>query len=156
MHKRLLTALALITLSTALLIGCGNKQEETTQTETTTETVETTTTEESTIEQEIETNELTEEVAMETEPTTEVANETTTEPETTEETTEETTQEPEPVPEPQAVYTYTDMSATMYATQTVNVRNLPSTDGEKLGSLSTNQEITVKAQCNETSWYMFD
>ena len=53
-------------------------------------------------------------------------------------------------------YTYTDMSATMYATQTVNVRTLPSTDGEKVGSLSTNQEIVVTGQCNETSWYRFE
>ncbi len=53
-------------------------------------------------------------------------------------------------------YTYTDMEATMYATQTVNVRNLPSTDGEKIGSLSTNQEIAVLGQCNETSWYKFE
>jgi len=53
-------------------------------------------------------------------------------------------------------YTYTDMNATMYATQTVNVRNLPCTDGEKIGSLSTNQEITVLGQCNETSWYKFE
>ncbi|MBP3603061.1 MAG: SH3 domain-containing protein [Lachnospiraceae bacterium] len=48
------------------------------------------------------------------------------------------------------------MNATMYATQTVNVRNLPNTDGEKVGSLSTNQEITVLGQCNETSWYKFE
>ena len=52
--------------------------------------------------------------------------------------------------------TYTEMNATMYATQTVNVRNLPNTDGEKVGSLSTNQEITVLGQCNETSWYKFE
>ena len=46
----------------------------------------------------------------------------------------EATSEPtaEPIPEPQVVYTYTDISATMYATQTVNVRNLPNTDGEKV------------------------
>ena len=50
-------------------------------------------------------------------------------------------------------YTYTDMSATKYAKQSVNVRNLPSTDGEKLGGLSTNQEVVVTGQCNETSWY---
>lgn len=53
-------------------------------------------------------------------------------------------------------YTYTEMNATMYATQTVNVRNLPNTDGEKIGCLSTNQEITVLGQCNETSWYQFE
>ena len=62
----------------------------------------------------------------------------------------------EPVPEPQVVYTYTEMNATMYATHTVNVRNLPCTDGEIIGSLSTNQEITVLGQCNETSWYKFE
>ena len=53
-------------------------------------------------------------------------------------------------------YTYTDMSATMYATQTVNIRTLPSTDGEKVGSLSTNQEVNITGQCNETSWYRFE
>ena len=63
---------------------------------------------------------------------------------------------PEPTAEPQQQYTYTDMSAAMYATQTVNVRNLPSTDGEKVGSLSTNEEITVTGQCNETGWYRFE
>lgn len=70
----------------------------------------------------------------------------------------EATSEPtaEPIPEPQVVYTYTDISATMYATQTVNVRNLPNTDGEKIGSLSTNQEITVVGQCVETDWYKFE
>lgn len=62
----------------------------------------------------------------------------------------------EPVAEPQAIYTYTEMTATLYATQTVNVRNLPDTTGETLGSLSANQEVTVTAQCNETGWYMFD
>ncbi|MBQ9135848.1 MAG: SH3 domain-containing protein [Lachnospiraceae bacterium] len=75
-------------------------------------------------------------------------------PEPTVESTPEPT--PEPVPEPQVVYTYTDMTATMYATQTVNVRNLPGTDGEKMGSLSTNQEVAVTGQCNETGWYRFN
>ena len=63
---------------------------------------------------------------------------------------------PEPTAEPEQQYTYTDMSAAMYATQTVNVRNLPNTDGEKVGSLSTNEEIAVTGQCNETGWYRFD
>ena len=44
----------------------------------------------------------------------------------------------------------------MYATQTVNIRTLPSTDGEKVGSLSTNQEVNITGQCNETSWYRFE
>jgi uncharacterized protein YkwD len=53
-------------------------------------------------------------------------------------------------------YTYTDLSATMYADSSVSVRDLPSTDGNKLGSLSANQEVTVTGQCNETSWYRIE
>ena len=41
----------------------------------------------------------------------------------------------------------------MYAQSTVNVRDLPEQTGAKLGSLSTNQEVTVLGQCNETGWY---
>jgi uncharacterized protein YkwD len=55
-----------------------------------------------------------------------------------------------------ASYTYADMSKTMYAKSSVNVRDLPSTDGNKLGGLSTNQEVTVTGQCNETSWYRIE
>ncbi len=53
-------------------------------------------------------------------------------------------------------YNYTDMDATMYAQKTVNVRSLPNTDGEKLGSLSTNDEVKVTGQCAETSWYRIE
>lgn len=53
-------------------------------------------------------------------------------------------------------YTYTDMDSTMYAQKTVNVRSMPSTDGEKLGSLSTNDEVKVTGQCAETSWYRIE
>ena len=160
-------------LSTMLIfvcIGCGAKNttsEPTTKIELATEentpVQKTETTDEPAINEEVATepetmNEPTinEEVATEPETTDEPATseEVATEPETTGEPTQE--QEPEPVPEPQATYTYTDISATMYATQTVNIRNLPSTDGEKIGSLSENQEITITAQCNETGWYMFD
>ena len=59
-------------------------------------------------------------------------------------------------PDLEQQYTFTDMNATMYATQTVNVRTLPSTDGERMGALSTNQEIAVTGQCNETGWYRFE
>jgi uncharacterized protein YkwD len=50
-------------------------------------------------------------------------------------------------------YTYTDLSATMYAISSVNVRDLPSASGNKLGALSTNEEVTVTGKCNETNWY---
>lgn len=53
-------------------------------------------------------------------------------------------------------YTFRDISATKYAKSTVNVRNLPDTDGEKVGSLSLNQEVTVTGQCNETGWYRIE
>lgn len=50
-------------------------------------------------------------------------------------------------------YTYTDCEAVKYAQQTVNVRSGPSTDFDKVGSLSTNQEVAVTGTCNETGWY---
>ena len=55
--------------------------------------------------------------------------------------------------EPSSPYSYTELSQTMYAQSTVNVRDLPEQTGGKLGSLSTNQEVTVLGQCNETGWY---
>lgn len=60
----------------------------------------------------------------------------------------------EPVAEePASPYSYTDLSQTLYAQSTVNVRSLPEQSGEKLGSLTTNQEVTVLGKCNETGWY---
>lgn len=53
-------------------------------------------------------------------------------------------------------YTYTDMDATKYAKSTVNVRSMPTQDGEKLGGLSTNNEVKVTGQCNETGWYRIE
>ena len=61
--------------------------------------------------------------------------------------------------EPTAVstgYTYSELSQTMYAKSAVNVRDLPSTDGKKIGSLKTSQEITVTGKCDQTGWYRFD
>lgn len=53
-------------------------------------------------------------------------------------------------------YTYTDMNKTMYAKSSVNVRDLPSTDGNKLGGLSSGQTVTVTGKCNETGWYRIE
>lgn len=52
-------------------------------------------------------------------------------------------------------YTYTEMEATMYAQQTVNVRDLPSTDGNKVGSLLTNDEVKVTGQA-DNGWYRIE
>lgn len=68
--------------------------------------------------------------------------------ESTEVQAEPQTSEPE-----QSTYSYTDKSATMYAQSSVNVRDLPDTNGNKVGGLSTNQEVSVTGQCNETGWY---
>lgn len=53
----------------------------------------------------------------------------------------------------QKVYTYSDLDKKMYVKSAVNVRNLPSIDGEKIGGLSKGQEVVVTGQCNETKWY---
>ena len=50
-------------------------------------------------------------------------------------------------------YTFTEISDAKFAKSNVNVRALPSTDGEKIGSLSTGDKITVTGKCNETGWY---
>lgn len=147
MKKRLI-GLLLSVMLVFVCVGCGAEKTKTEPTETAT----TTSMEESTTKQTEEATATPEETA---EPT----------PETKEETSEETTAETEPEtteptetaePEPQVTYTYTDMSATMYAQQTVNVRDLPDTRGNKLGSLSTNDEIKISGQCIETGWYRFE
>lgn len=56
----------------------------------------------------------------------------------------------------EAGYTCTEMTQTMYAKSAVNVRDLPSTDGKKTGSLKASQEITVTGKCDQTGWYRFD
>lgn len=50
-------------------------------------------------------------------------------------------------------YTYTYIERSMYAKQSVNVRDMPCVEGEKKGSLSTNEKVWVVRQCNETGWY---
>ena len=77
-------------------------------------------------------------------------------PETSTEENSEAVSEPdsEAVVEPE--FTVTEVTATKYATQSVNVRSGPSTDYDKIGSLSTNQEITVNGVCDQTGWFRFD
>ena len=155
MKKRLI-GLLLSVMLVFVCVGCGAEKTTTEPTETAT----TTSMEESTTKQTEEATATPEETAEPTPETKEETSEETTaetEPETTE-TTETAEPEPteEPTPEPQVTYTYTDMSATMYAQQTVNVRDLPDTSGNKVGSLSANDEIAITGKCNETGWYRFD
>ena len=53
-------------------------------------------------------------------------------------------------------YTYKDLDMTMYASSALNVRALPSTDGEKIGGLAKGQQVHVTGQCNETNWYRIE
>lgn len=89
---------------------------------------------------------------------------TTTEPTTTEEetTTEPTTPAPETTTEPTTEekpetsdkndYTVEEMSATMYATDSVNVRTGPGADFSRLGGLKKGEEVTVTGRAS-TGWY---
>lgn len=145
--KRLLIATLLGCL---LLVGCGSNENEVV--ENTSEVVEDITTLESetiedisTMENENETNEETSTMENESE--------------TIEDTTtmeSETIEEPTPIEEVAPTYTFVDMDTRMYAKQSVNVRDIPSSDGNKLGGLTTNQEVIVNGQCNETSWYRIE
>lgn len=56
----------------------------------------------------------------------------------------------------EAGYTCTEMTQTMYAKSAVNVRDLPGTDGNKIGSLKASEEITVTGKCDQTGWYRFE
>lgn len=126
MKKRLVAAIFAVMMIS--LIGCGKASEpmpiEATEAVEESETVEEVT---ETVEETTETEEVAEEEAPAAE---------------------------EPVAEePSSPYSYTELNQTMYAQSTVNVRDLPEQTGGKLGSLSTNQEVTVLGQCNETGWY---
>ena len=151
-HKPTAKAVAAILCAALMLTACGSK--ETANTETTSVTATETTSVEST------------ETAV-AEPTTEPAVEPAETPTESEAAPTETPAEsPAPAVELTAApvestavstgYTYSELSQTMYAKSAVNVRNLPSTDGKKIGSLKASQEITVTGKCDQTGWYRFD
>lgn len=128
MKRKTVSILLAMAIISSLVVGCGKKEADTIATEKViaTEVIET------------ESTETTEAIETENTETTEVA----------ETETQEQTETAE-----QSPYSYTDMSATMYAQRTVNVRDLPDTSGNKVGGLSTNDEVAVTGKCNETGWY---
>ena len=145
-HKLAAKAVAAILCAALMLTACGSK--ETTSNETaSTETTSATATEPTSVES----TEMT---------TTEAA------VEPTEAPTETPAESPAPAVESTAApvestavstgYTYSELSQTMYAKSAVNIRDLPSTDGKKIGSLKASQEITVTGKCDQTGWYRFD
>lgn len=146
MKKRTVILLSLVLMLS--LAACGSKENTNTIEETEDSTI---------VENEVNASEELVSNEKETEETT--VNESTEAPveesisEPTETTTQESTPEPTEMPEP---YTYTDLDQVMYAKQSVNVRSIPSADGEKLGGLNVNDEVHVTGQCVETSWYRID
>lgn len=147
-HKPAAKAVAAILCAALMLTACGSK--ETTSNETA--STETTPIEAATEATSVESTEMT---------TTEATVEPTEAPtETAPAESPAPAVEPTTAPvEPTAVstgYTYSELNQTMYAKSAVNVRDLPSTDGKKIGSLKASQEITVTGKCDQTGWYRFD
>ena len=150
-HRLAAKAVAAILCAALMLTACGSKEttsNETASTETTSvESTEMTTTEAAVAEPTVEPTETpTESEAVPTE---------TTPAESPAPAVEPTTA---PV-EPTAVstgYTYSELNQTMYAKSAVNVRDLPSTDGKKIGSLKASQEIIVTGKRDQTGWYRFE
>ena len=152
-HKLAAKAVAAILCAALMLTACGSKETTSNETASTETTSAETTSVEST------------EITTTEETVAEPATEPTVEP--TEAPTETAPAEsPAPAVEPTAApvestavstgYTYSELSQTMYAKSAVNVRDLPSTDGKKIGSLKASQEITVTGKCDQTGWYRFD
>ena len=154
-HKPTAKAVAAILCAALMLTACDSK--ETTSNETA--STETTPIEAATEATSVESTE-----AAVAEPTVEPA-ETPTESETAP-TETAPVESPAPAVEPTAAhvettavstgYTYSELNQTMYAKSAVNVRDLPSTDGKKIGSLKASQEITVTGKCDQTGWYRFE
>jgi len=151
-HKLAAKAVAAILCAALMLTACGSKEttsNETASTETTS----------------VESTEMTTTEAAVAEPTAEPTVETAETPTESEAAPTETAPAVEPTAEPVVTetttaadtgYTYSEVSQTMYAKSAVNVRDLPSTDGKKIGSLKASQEITVTGKCDQTGWYRFD
>lgn len=153
-HKPTAKAVAAILCAALMLTACGSKEttsNETASTETTS----------------VESTEMTTTEAAVAEPTAKPAAEPTEAPMESETAPTKTPAEsPAPAVEPTAAsveptavstgYTYSELNQTMYAKSAVNVRDLPSTDGKKIGSLKASQEITVTGKCDQTGWYRFE
>ena len=153
-HKLAAKAVAAILCAALMLTACGSK--ETVNTETASVTANETTSVESTetTTEATVTEPVAEPTVDPTEAPTDVPAETSAPADTT--APVDTTAPAEPVAAADTGYTYSEVNQTMYAKSAVNVRDLPSTDGKKIGSLKASQEITVTGKCDQTGWYRFD
>lgn len=151
-HKPTAKTVAAILCATLMLTACGSKEttsNETASTETTSvESTEMTTTEAATTKPTVEPTEAP--MESETAPT-EIS------PAESPAPTVEPTAAPVETTAVSTGYTYSELNQTMYAKSAVNIRDLPSTDGKKIGgSLKASQEITVTGKCDQTGWYRFE
>ena len=154
-HKLAAKAVAAILCAALMLTACGSKETTSNETASTETTSAETTSVESTVESTTE--------ATVAEPVTKPTVEPTEAPMESKATPAES---PTPAVEPTTApiestavstgYTYSELNQTMYAKSAVNVRDLPSTDGKKIGSLKASQEITVTGKCDQTGWYRFE
>lgn len=151
-HKLAAKAVAAILCAALMLTACGSKETNSNETAST-ETTSVESTVESTTEATVTETTVAEPMAEPAETPTESEAAPT---ETTPAPTVEPTAEPVESTAVSTGYTYSELNQTMYAKSAVNVRDLPSTDGKKIGSLKASQEITVTGKCDQTGWYRFD
>ena len=162
--KKNLFSILLVVVMTLAMVACGT-QETTNDVPVSTETIEATVESDENSEAVSETEQATEapvdEVVENAESVSETESaESASTPETSTEENSEAVSEPEqateaPVDEASVPeFTVIDLNATKYAIQVVNVRSGPSTDYDKIGGLTTNQEVQVTGQAS-TGWYRF-
>ena len=162
--KKNLFSILLVVVMTLAMVACGT-QETTNDVPVSTETIEATVESDENSEAVSETEQATEAPVDEVVETVDE----TVESESSEATSETESDEVASTPDSEAVeseasepetsepeFTVTEVTATKYATQSVNVRSGPSTDYDKIGGLTTNQEITVNGVCDQTGWFRFD
>ena len=161
--KKNLFSILLVVVMTLAMVACGT-QETTNDVPVSTETIEATVESDENSEAVSETEQATEAPVDEVVETVDE----TVESESSEATSETESDEVASTPDSEAVeseasepetsepeFTFTEVSKTLYAVQSVNVRSGPSTDYDKIGGLTTNQEVQVISRCNETGWYKF-
>ena len=159
--KKNLFSILLVVVMTLAMVACGT-QETTNDVPVSTETIEATVESDENSEAVSETEQATEAPVDEVVETVDE----TVESESSEATSETESDEVASTPDSEAVneasepettvpeFTVTEVTATKYATQSVNVRSGPSTDYDKIGGLTTNQEVQVTGQAS-TGWYRF-
>lgn len=137
MKRKLIIAML---LSLSLLVGCGTNSSEIND--------------EATAEVEIE-EEVIEVASENVEDASNDDESSTTEEASEEEATEEDESDDASTSDSQQ-YTFTGMTATMYASNSVNLRDIPEKTGNKVGNLNKGEEVSVTGKCNETGWYRID